>query len=326
MSDNGEAPAFVLPSTVDATMLAAFRTCPQQFAFAHGLGLRPQAAGRSVDLVAGGAFAAARERLYVATYEEGLHRSVGLQAARLAFDMEWADFEPEPKARPSPKTRAATWNALESYAAWTNPPHDRVAPLAANGKSAFEWSFAIPLTEATTGIAAWPLHPDTGAPFVYAGRLDQLGSLEGMPVILDDKTTSQFRSTWAPSLSLRAQMIGYCFAVQTLVDPKCDTLIARQTAIRATGPEHREHLVQYSPHLVRRWLETTRATLVAIKQAAALGLFAPVLGDACVAWSRVCEFAPLCLSHDPESRYSDYKVERWSPLAREAALAAAAEG
>ena len=320
-----EAPAFILPAVVDATMLSAFRTCPQQFAFAHGFGLRPTGSGRSVDLVAGGAFAAARERLYVATYEEGSTRQAGLEAARVVFDREWGDFEPEPKARPSPKTQAATWRALESYAEWQNPPFDGVAPLASNGRSAFEWSFAIPLTRESTGLDGWPLHPESGDPFVYAGRLDQLGRLGGMPVVLDDKTTSQFRSTWAPSLSFRAQFIGYVFAIQRLVDPACDTLIARQTAIRATGPEHREALVQYPKHVVRRWLETTRNTLDLLVRAYATGRFAPTLGDACVAWSRLCEFAPLCLSHEPEARFGDYAVSRWSPLAREAALVAAAE-
>lgn len=326
MPDTQPPVAFVFPSTVDATMLSAFRTCPQQFAFAHGYGLRPGAAGRSVDLVAGGAFAAAREALYVATYEGGSSLAVGLEAARVAFDAEWADFEPEPKARPSPKTRAQTWAAVESYAAWTNPPFDAVAPLAANGRSAFEWSFSIPLTEETTGLADWPLHPDTGAPFVYAGRLDQLGSMSGLTVVLDDKTTTQFRSTWAPSLSFRSQFIGYIHAIQRFVDPKCDTLIARQTAIRATGIEHREQLVQYPKHLVQAWLRTTQATLRSMKEAARLGAFPPVLGDACVAWSRLCDFAPLCLSHEPEARFGDYEVRRWSPLAKDAALAAAAEG
>ena len=297
-------------------MLNSFRVCPQRFFWEHGCGLRDPAP--AVDLVAGGAFAAGREALYRAAHQ-GADRTAALSAAQASFDRSWGDFELLPDSK-SPKTKQRTWEALVSYAETYSPPEDSIEPWSGeSGELGFEWRFKIPLAPETTGTGPWPNHPETGQPFFYGGRCDAVGRLHGaLPVVLDDKTTSRFESAavWSAGLQMRAQLLGYVFSVQQLLDPTCDTALVRQTAIRSSGVEHRESpLIQFSRFEIGRWLETTRQTLWALVRAAESGQFPPVLGDACVSWGRLCEFAAPCRSAEPAAHLERFVERRWDPLA-----------
>lgn len=327
---------FELPRVVDSTMMGAFRACEQRFAWSHGFGLALRSAGRSADLVAGGAFAAGREAAYRVLYSNTpastMHNAVA--AAREAFTAEWGDFTIPPEVR-SFKTFERTWKCLMSYLDEYSPPRDTVTPHFSlpGGASPFEWSFAVPLTEETTGMKDWPEHPVSGDPFIYGGRLDEVALLShnGATAVLDDKTTAAFKGTWAKGLALRAQFIGYTWSIRKLVDPLCSTVIARQTAIRAgddnkshgDAARHREVILEVPDYMITKWLETTRETLHAVTRAWTRGTWRADLGDACTAWNRLCEFAPLCMSAAPQQRAEeDYETRRWNPLERGALITA----
>lgn len=306
---------FRLPRQVDSTLLASARECLAKFQFEHGRGLSSPT--KAVDLVAGGALAAGREALYRAAYMTESNRSQALDAARHEFSTEWGDFVLPPESK-SPKTKERTWELLVDYARVFDPPNDHLRPALQRVDPAFEWPFSVPLTRETTGTAEeWPLHP-SGEPFVYAGRLDAVVEAGGMVLGLDDKTTSRFPSvdTWVAGLSMRAQMIGYNWVLRKLIDPKCDSFIVRQGAIRSTGVEWRESpLIPISTRLVERWLETTRLTLETLVRQNASGVWPAVLSDACVAWSRPCQFLSACRARDPEAHLEGFVVRRWNPLA-----------
>ena len=311
---------FRLPKQVDSTVLASVRDCAQRFAFEHGRGLAAptQAAG----LVAGGAIAAGPAALYEAAYTQRKNRKDSLDAARVAFDTEWADFTLHPESK-SPKTKERSWEAIVKYCddftfvRATVEPNDSLVPAASLADPPFEWPFAVPLTRETTKTEfEWPLHP-SGQPFIYAGRMDAIVTAAGLTIGLDDKTTSQFKAvgTWVAGLSMRAQLIGYNWVLRTLIDPNCDSLVVRQGAIRSTGVEWRESpLIPVSRFLIERWLRTTKDTLETLVRNAARDEWPAVLGDVCVSWSRPCQFLEACRSRDPEAHLGGFTVRRWNPL------------
>ncbi len=314
MLDTVSAPAlrFELPRVVDSTMCDSFRICPQRFSFAHGFGLaEPE---KSVHLVAGGAFAAARRALYASSYS-GLSRPDALSTAKAAFLAEWGDFE-LPADSKSPKTLARTWELLRDYADTFDPPRDQLAPARHLVDPPFEWPFRVTLEHGAFGVERWPLHP-SGQPFVYAGRLDALVCAGGLTIVLDDKSTSRFTAvdTWVASLQMRAQLIGYVAVVRMLLDATCDSVVVRQGAMRTTGVEWRESpLIPMPQALLRRWAETTCDTLTRMVECDERGAFPPVLSDACVSWSRPCAYLEACRSSEPAKHLEGFTERRWNPL------------
>lgn len=307
---------FRLPRVIDSTMLNGARECLQKFNFEYGFGYASP--NKAVDLIAGGAIAAGRHALYKASYGSGMNRMDALGIAKIAFDKEWGDFV-LPEGSKSPKTKVRTWEALIDYANTFDPPNDKFAPAIHLVDDPFEWPFSVPLTKEFTGTAEeWPLHP-SGEPFMYSGRLDEIATAAAGSMVfgLDDKTTSRFAQidTWVAGLSMRAQMIGYNFILRKLIDPKCDSFVVRQGAIRSTGVEWRESpLIPISRHMIDRWLLTTRKTLLKILDANEKNEWEPALGDVCVSWSRPCSFLDACRARDPQRHLEGFVVRRWSPL------------
>ncbi len=309
---------FRLPRIVDSTMLDAARICSAKFAFTHGFGYASP--DRAIDLVAGGAFAAARCALYREAYA-GRTRALALEAARAAFETEWAGFVP-PADTKSPKTHDRTWeliaDPIEGYAVTFDPPNDRLQPASHLVDPPFEWPFRLILDRATLNTDYdWPLHP-SGEPFEYAGRLDEVASCAGLTIVVDDKTTSRFSmlDTWVASLRMRAQLIGYKFVVGRQIDPGCDSVVVRQGAIRASGVEWRESpLIPISNTTVASWLRTTRDTLERMVALDAKGEWPSVFSDVCVAWSRPCAFLKACTARDRAVALEGFAIRRWDPLA-----------
>lgn len=311
-------PEFRLPLSVDSTLLDAARVCPERFALEHGRGLASP--NKPVDLVAGGAFAAARAAFYAAAYA-GRTRNAAFDEARAAFDAEWGGFELPPDSK-SPKTRDRTWALLadraDGYVATFDPPNDRLVPAKSLVDPPFEWPFRIALDAATLGTAyEWPRHP-SGESFEYVGRLDAVVRFgDTVTVGLDDKTTSRFSAvdTWVASLQMRAQIIGYRWVLSRQIDPECDSFVVRQGAIRSSGVEWRESpLIPIPRVVVERWLRTTRDTLSRLVAWTSEGEFPRAFGEACVAWSRPCAFLGACRSGDPTPHLEGFVERRWSPL------------
>lgn len=292
-----------LPLYIDSTMMSCFRSCPRKFYREFVLGLRP--AHVSVDLHAGGCFAAALEAVYTAIYVEGKSFFDALVAGHRRYLIEWGSFEP---MGDTPKTRENTWAALEDYFATYPPITDKVQPYMHEGKPTLEFTFGIPLEP----DGNFPSHP-SGEPFIYSGRFDMLGLLEGTrPCVRDEKTTKSISHSWAEQWDLRSQFSGYVWACQQS-GLKLDTVVVRGIGILKTKFHQVEAIKQYSEANVSRWHEQLRRDLWRMRRMWDEGYWDYNLADSCTAYGG-CAFRDLCNSPDEARWYGNYTQRRWNPL------------
>lgn len=304
---------YELPSHIDSTMISTYRACPQKFFSEFCLGLRPSEI--SIDLHAGAVFSATIERLNREIFQNGCDTPVALARAYATFASEWGDFVIRKDKHP--KTPENMWTAVESYVATYPPRTDRVQPFFTDSAPSFEFSFAIPLD-----FPNFPRHPITGDPFIYTGRFDEFGRLDGtIPCIRDEKTAQRLESNWAEKWDLRSQFLGYCWALQCL-GVRCSTVVVRGVIITLREVRQVEAIKTYPQFLIDRWFEQLSRDLNRI--VASHEEFARTnrrnawdynLGDSCTAYSH-CHFMTMCSSKDPEVWESSYDLRRWNPLNR----------
>lgn len=298
-------PQAILSEHIDSTMMNSFRACRQKFKDEYILGLRP--AELSIDLHAGAVFSSTLERFYREVFSNGLETSPALARAYATFQSEWGDFVIRKDKHP--KTPENMWSAVEDYIRTYPPRTDSVQPYFTDGTPSFEFSFAIPLD-----MPGFPLHPVTGNPFVYVGRFDLLGKRDDRPVVRDEKTAQRLESNWAEKWDLRAQFLGYCWALQHNRIP-CNTVVIRGVIINLTQIRQVEAIKIYPQHLIDLWFEQLKRDLHALVRCWHEGYFDYNLGDTCTSYSH-CPFIPLCSSPQPELWYSNYEVRRWNPLSK----------
>lgn len=319
-----------LPRNVDSTMISCFRSCPQKFYREFILGLRPSAV--SIDLHAGGCFAAGLETFYEAIHLGGKTVEQALMIAHRRFLAEWGDFV---IIKNTLKTRENVWAAIEDYIATYPPLTDKVQPYVLNGKPTMEFTFAIPLlpieeakpeqldanSKYTNFDPTWysndnyrpfPLHPVTNEPFLYSGRFDMLGELGKRPVWRDEKTTTSIGITWASQWDLRSQFSGYTWALQQH-GLDTDTGVVRGIGILKTKFHQIEAIKQYSKHNIARWHEQLRRDLWRLVRMWNEGYWDYNLAESCSAYGG-CAFRDLCNSPDETRWYDQYTVRRWNPL------------
>lgn len=297
-----------LPLYIDSTMIVTFRQCPQKFFNEYIQCLRPK--GRKVDLVAGGAFAAGLEAAYVARIAHGFPMDSCLAAAYRAFAHSWGDFEDDPASGKSfNRTFQAILYYFEKYPIDTDP----IQPmLRHDDKPTVEFSFAIPLDD-----PMFPRHP-SGSPFLYAGRFDSFGIMDGQMVIRDEKTTGKnFSYNWSDQWNLRNQFLGYMWAARRLGWPVTQVVI-RGLLIQKTQFNHTEAFKLYSDQLLDRFASQLARDLYRLCDNYSSGYFDYDLGDACFAFGRPCSFMQLCETAEDDRApwYTLYDRERWNPIDR----------
>jgi hypothetical protein len=182
------------PATVDSTLLAAFRACPQKFYLSYVQHWKPVA--KSVHLVAGGAFASAIEAAREAYYVEGKSDSDAEAIGMSALIKSYGDFECPPD---SAKSLERMLGAFEFYLFNYPLGGDGAEPITLpSGRKGIEFSFAEPLAVN---------HPGTGQPILYTGRSDMVANRHGTGIWnYDEKTTSALGATWSRQWEMR------CFA------------------------------------------------------------------------------------------------------------------
>lgn len=295
-----------LPHVIDSTMLVQFRACPKKFEYEYAHNLRP--AGRKVDLVAGGAFAAGLEAAYQAYFNEGKGHDKAMQAAYKAFRSEWGDFPETTKG--STKTATRTFAALLDYFNTYSLDKDHVRPmLRGDGTATYEFSFAIPLD-----FAEFPRHPD-GSPFIYAGRFDAFGMMGKTMVIRDEKTSGRAPShNWTEQWNLRNQFLGYVWAAQASGYP-VDTVVVRGVTIQATQFYQVEAIKKYDLWEINRFVNQLQRDLHRMVDCWQSGYFDYNLGDTCTSYG-LCSYHQLCSTREPEIWFGEYSREKWDPITR----------
>lgn len=312
-----------LPLYVDSTMISCFRSCPQKFFREFVQGFRPKG-GKSIDLHAGGCFAAAIEEVYTQVHVNKRNLDDALTVAQVRFDLEWGDFE-IPEWKKTSKTWDRTWEAVQDYFRTYPPLTDHVQPyFNAQGKPTFEFTFAIPLEpyhsvpKNIEGILSFPEHP-SGGPFIYSGRMDMLGTYMGRPIWRDEKTSGanpQTNNNWSEQWDLRSQFIGYTWALQQMgID--CEGGIVRGIGILKEKIGHAEAHKTYSQFIIDRWHEQLRRDLWRIRRAYDEGYWDFDLASACTTYGN-CMFTRVCQSTNPESWLNEFEVRKWNPLNKDA--------
>lgn len=297
-----------LPPYIDSSMMVAFRSCPRKFYYEYIQCLRPR--GRKVDLVAGGAFAAGLEAAYVARFAYGRSEHEAYQAAYRAFASSWGDFD---DVEGHTKSFARTFQAVLDYFTIYPFDTDHVRPmLRHDGHPSFEFSFAVPLTD-----DRFPRHPD-GGPFLFTGRFDAFGHLDGRLVIRDEKTSGRAPSRrWSDQWNLRNQFMLYCWAAQQSGYP-VDTVVVRGITIQKTQFHHVEAIKIYPNFLVERAVDQLARDLHRLVDCYRSNYFDFNFGDTCNAYGSPCAFTDPCSTFDPTVWFTDYDRERWNPLLRTA--------
>ncbi len=291
-----------LPEILDSTIVSEFVQCPTKFyySFCRKLG----SVNPSVDLVAGGAFARGLEvfrKLYYGSaklsVQEALER--GMIEAIAAYGN---IVVPEYKENKSLERVIA---ALGAYIEHYNPALDHIQPkLGPDGEPMVEYTFSVPL----------PInHPETGNPFLYAGRFDLVGLYRDQLVGVDEKTTSQLGPTWQAKWNLRGQFTGYCWALHQYDIPVVG-MVARGVSFLKKSNGFEESLQLRPKWMIDQWYEQLLANVERMVVTWNKGWFDQDFGDACAAYSG-CPFQPLCTSASPEDWIPGrYGIREWNPL------------
>lgn len=321
----------MFPHTIDSTILAAFRSCPQKAFRQYVQHWKPQT--ESVHLVAGGAFATGIEKARRAFFEglqtpiemvydrnkarnvakwgDAVHvpglagdsataQALGLQALLAHY----GDFDCPPDSAKSPERMAG---ALEFYFERYPLGEDQMLPIQLpSDKSGIEFSFAIPL-----GIN----HPVSGDPILYTGRADMVSNYADGIFIVDEKTTSSLGASWASQWDLRSQFTGYTYAARELGIP-ANGCIVRGVSILKTKYDTQQVMTYRSDYELKRWFEQVHRDIERMIRCWNDGWWDYSLDTACTEYGG-CALARVCKSEDPESWLPMYFEQRvWDPLAR----------
>jgi hypothetical protein len=294
-------------------MLVAFRACPRKFFWEYVLNLRPR--GRQIDLVAGGAFAAAIEAAYVNYFAVSHDETAAMAAADAAFAASWGDFPQVPDDPRSAKSFARMCEAVHNYFDIYQFDLDHAKPMVrTDGQPTVEFSFSVPLDG-----PAFPRHPTTGDPFLYTGRFDAFRTIDGLLVAGDEKTSGRAPTKWwSEQWDLRNQFMGYTWAGRRSGYPVSGVLV-RGVTVQKTQFQHVEALKLYPDFLLDRFEVQLARDLHRIVQCWHQGYFDYDFGDSCTAFARPCAFAQLCSDPEPERWFGEYEREVWNPLTRSTA-------
>lgn len=310
------------PEIFDSSMIATRKACDEKFRLEYIHHWKPKAS--SVHLHAGGAFAKALEVSRKAFYTgeiigfvNGQWASIqrepqdaetaialGLQAL-LAY---YGNFDCPPDSAKSAERMAG---ALEFYFANYPLSHDDAYPIILpGGTRAIEYSFAHPLPI---------LHPVTGNPLLYVGRMDAVIQYAGSSYICDEKTTTQLGASWPRQWDLRSQFTGYAWGCRQ-AGIEVEGAIVRGVSILKTKYDTAQS-INYRPEWqIDRWYSELLTWIEDIKRDwQRLGpdkFWRHNLDHSCAEYGG-CAFREACLSVDKQPWLETAFEHRvWNPLLR----------
>lgn len=312
-----------LPLYVDSSMLSTWRACRRKFFWSTLHSLYPP--GKSVHLIAGGAFAAGMEAARRLAFKDAPHNRPThddlLHVAYRAFAREWGDYTP---TQATNKTFENTFQALDSYLREYPPQTEILQPfIRKDGSPTVEYTFAIPIEDG-------PRHPETNDPFLFSGRFDLLGTYGGLPCIADEKTTERMGFAWDSQWDLRGQFMGYIWACQQQ-GYELNTAVIRGICLLKNEFKFATSIKQFPQHLIDRWYRQLLMDLSDIDWAYRLETnkvhgsdgeverhraFPYNFADSCAAYGG-CAFTALCAASEPEAFFTMFTRHRWDPLAKQ---------
>ena len=310
------------PEIFDSSMLATYKACAEKFRLEYIHHWKPKAS--SVHLHAGGAFAKGLEVTRKAFYTGEI---IGFVNGK------WASIQREPQdaetaialglqallayygnyecPADSAKSAERMAGAFEFY--FSNYPlsHEDGYPiLLPGGNRAIEFSFAHPLPV---------LHPVTGNPLLYVGRMDAIIQYAGGSYIDDEKTTTQLGASWSRQWDLRSQFTGYCWGARE-AGIQVDGAIVRGVSILKTKYDTQQAIGYRPSWQIDRWynelLEWIEDIKVNYMRRGPSEAWRHNLDHSCAEYGG-CAFREACLSPDKTPWLETAFEHRvWNPLLR----------
>lgn len=290
------------PSVIDSTLIAAFRSCPRKafLEFIQHWKIKDQ----SVHLHAGAAYASGLEAARTAFYVEGKSPDESVALGIGALLTAYGDFQcPAESAKSAERTAGALEFYFHSYPLGT----DRAIPMTLpGGKRGIEFSFLEPLDE---------VHPESGDPLLYSGRMDMMVDYEGMHLGEDDKTASQLGASWPRQWDLRSQFTAYVWGAAR-AGIKLDGFLVRGVSILKTKYDTLQAITYRPDWMIERWYEQVLRDIRRMKAAWEEGYWDLNLDHACAEYGG-CPFKSVCQMRDPQALLQQqFQRRRWDPVAR----------
>jgi len=320
----------LFPEIIDSSMMAQYKSCAESFRKAYLHHWKPK--HQSVHLHAGAAFAkgleVARRAFYTGEYEHCLttvtsdgakkiwsstQSEVGDSDAAIATGLQallayYGDYACPPDSAKSAERMAG---AFEFY--FSNYPlemEDGYPIILPGEKRAIEYSFAHPLPI---------LHPTTGNPLLYVGRMDAIIQYAGGIYICDEKTTTQLGASWPRQWDLRAQFTGYAWGCKQ-AGIEVEGAIVRGVSILKTKYDTAQSINYRPSWQVDRWfnelLEWIEDIKINFERKGPNQPWRHNLDHSCAEYGG-CQFREACLSQDEQPWLETAFEHRvWNPLLR----------
>jgi hypothetical protein len=290
------------PEVIDSSIMAAVRSCGHKGYleyFEHWKSKEP-----SVHLHAGAAYAHGLETSRRAFYEEGRTASDAVALGVGALLKFYGNFEcPEDSAKSATRMAGALEFYFERYPLETDDAEPIVLP---SGKRGIEFSFAEPIDI---------IHPETGNPILYCGRMDMVVRKGSMVLGEDDKTTSQLGASWPRQWDLRSQFTGYTWGAAK-GGIKLDGFLVRGVSILKSKYDTAEAITYRPEWQLDRWYNQLLRDVKNMIRQWEEGYFDYNLDHACAEYGG-CPFRSVCLAQQKEPVLEAFFQRRkWDPVTR----------
>lgn len=290
------------PAVLDSTIIAAFRSCPHK-AFREFM-QHWKSKDPSVHLHAGAAYAKGLEVARKAFYEEGQDPETSVGRGAAALLEAYGDFEcPEDSAKSAVRTCGALEFYFDSYPLAT----DSAVPITLpSGRRGIEFGFVEPLSI---------LHPVTGDPLQYSGRMDMVVDYQGMVLGEDDKTASALGASWPRQWDLRSQFTGYVWGAAR-AGIKLNGFLIRGVSILKTKYDTQQAITYRPEWQLARWEKQLERDIQRMIACWEEGYFDYNLDHACAEYGG-CPFRQVCLTQEPQPMLEAFFQRRkWDPVMR----------
>lgn len=284
--------------------MGALKTCPRLYYYTIVLGWTPRE--QSVHLTFGLHYHAALEAYDHAKARGQSHEEATLAALRHALTISWNPALRRPWASDDKyKNRYTLIRTVLWYLdQFSSDPFETVR--LASGKPAVELSFRMGLDYTTS----------SGEAYTLCGHLDRLATLDGVPKILDRKTTkSQLYPEYFLKYTPDNQFSTYFFAAQTIYHIPVTELVVDAAQIAIGFSRFARGLVQRTPAQLEEWYHDLGYWLRTAEGYAAAGSW-PMNDKACDNYGG-CSFRSIC-SKSPETREqwleASFSRRIWDPL------------
>lgn len=243
----------LFPQIISNTDLSLLSQCHLRYFRERIQHLRRKNSVYNEDLSAGGAFAKGIQEVREAYYKKGLSEQTALEMGkfRLQEEMEKEEETDEGQLKSPERMKLA----LETYFKKFPLADEELIPVYdEEGKLGVEYGITAELPI---------LHPETGEPLIFKGKLDLLGSENGKLYILDEKTTKAIPKNQAALLQASGQFLGYAWLAQQKGHKVSEARI-RKVSIQVKEIKVEEFVIPLTQFAIDRWYEALLDKLISL--------------------------------------------------------------